>query len=224
MQNNHIYLYNILLCSKFINYPNMQAQLGIETSLAYYLFKYSDELFVKYPKLFNNPSLVVDTYKDMNIIFTLLNISSSTIFEKYIDENHITFKYLNYPFNIYHINHPNSILYKYNNFAEDDYNGIYFKSLPVEAAIAYCFHQYELKYEIHHLMDACVLISLYVSNLSKNILLAYLLQLGVNIKKLMKKAMNSIKLLDFDTLFAFDIPQEQYTESIHATIGFCYSG
>jgi hypothetical protein len=202
----------------------MQAQLGLETSLAYYLFKNSDQLFIKYPRSFNNPSLVVDTYKDMNIIFTLLNISSSSIFEKYVDENHITFKYLNYTFNIYHINHLNSTLYKYNNAEQDNHNGISFKLLPVEAAIAYCFQEYSRKHEIHFLMDACVLISLYVSNFSKNILLSYLLQLGVNVKKLMKKAMSSIKLLDFDSLFAFEIPKEQYQESIHATIGFCYSG
>jgi hypothetical protein len=105
-----------------------------------------------------------------------------------------------------------------------NHNGISFKLLPVEAAIAYCFQEYSRKHEIHFLMDACVLISLYVSNFSKNILLSYLLQLGVNVKKLMKKAMSSIKLLDFDSLFAFEIPKEQYQESIHATIGFCYSG
>jgi len=224
MQNNHTYLYNILLSSKFINYQNMQAQLGLEPSLAYYLFKYSNELFVNYPRLLNKPSLVVDTYKDMNISFTLLNISPTVIFEQYIDKHQITFKYLNYLFSIYHINHPTSILYKYNNSVTDDYNGIPFKLLTIEGAIAYCFSEYSQNYDLCYLMDACVLISIYITQFSKNILLSYLLQLGINVKKIMQTAMNSVKLLDFNTLFDFRVKEEEYRQSIHSTIGFCYGG
>lgn len=224
MQNNNIYLYNILLCSYFINYPNIHSQLGAECSLAYYLFKYSDQLFINYPRVFKNPSLVVDTYRDMNIIFALTSSSTTTIFQEYVDKNHISFKYLKYPFNIYHINHPQSILYKYNNSITNEHNEVSFKLLTVEASIAQSFYNYSYNYDLTYLMDACVLISIYIASISKNILLSYLLQLNVNVKKIMKIAMNSIKLLDFDSLHNFDIKSEECKQSIHSTIGFCYAG
>ncbi len=221
---NNLYLYNLILSSKLINYPDTNTILGPEASVVYYLFKYSKDLYINYPRIFRHPSVITDSYTSMNLYFSLLSHSSNILFLDYKDKNNISFKYFDYHFHIRHINNPDLILYKYNNSTKDEYNGVKFNLPTIEGAIAYCFSLYSNNFNIDDLFDACVLIALYSEKLSNNILLSYLLQLQINVKKVMKKSINHFKLLNFDSLAYFDIAPDDYKTNIHATLGFCHGG
>ena len=216
---NNKYLYNLLLSHRLLNLTNDQSCLGPEISLAYYLFKYSKSLFIHYPRKFDSPSLIIDTHRSLNIFFYVLSNSPSVSFLRYIDNNTISFKYDNYTFNL---THDQDNIYKHNELVNNSYNDINIKMIPIEGTIAYCFQDYAKDYNIDSLLDACVLISTYHSLISNNILFSNLLQIRLNVSKVMKKAKQHIKLLNFSDLIGYDIKPEIYTSSIYSTIGFCY--
>lgn len=221
---NNLYLYNLILSSKLINHPDTSSILGPEASIAYYLLKYSNTLYLNYPRIFRAPSVITDSYRNMNVYFSLLSHSSNIVFLNYKNKDNIDFKYFDYYFQIRYINNKDLVLYKYNNSIKDSYNGVKFNLPTIEVAIAYCFSWYSENFNIEYLFDACVLISLYNKELSNNILLSYLLQLNINVKKVMKKSIAGFKLLDFDHLQDFNITSDVYKTTVHSTLGFCHGG
>ena len=220
--NNNLYLYNLLLSSRLLGYDSGKSFIGPEMSLAYYLFKYSSKLFTEYPRIFDKPSIIVDTYKALNVYHYILSKSPAASNVQY-ENNKITFTYMNkYNFDIHSLSEDkHQLLYHSSQPFETDHNGVRINALSVDSTTAHCFKNYGEQYDLKYLLDASLMISLYSNIISNNLIFSHLLQLGSNIKKIMKKAMHSIKLLDFDVLSGFDLSPDIYKKHIHYTIGFC---
>ena len=77
-QKNNGYLYNFIASSYLFDYDDaFYPILGLDSSLALYLFKYSKELFFSYPYSFTRFSIVADSYLFFNIFCSLLQKTSS---------------------------------------------------------------------------------------------------------------------------------------------------
>ncbi len=210
--NNNAYLYNFILYSSISNYDQeYTAFLGLDGSLALYLFHYSKELFFSYPLLFTECSIITDSDIFLNICFFLIQNISLT--SNIIYNEDIFFNYLNrFNFTIY--NKYNSInyhdLYINNDYTTIVHNGLTFNVLPIECVVAYSIDQYIKKNKnLQYLMNILILSTVYKTQILYNNVLINLLRLNLNIKQVLKAIMKDIKKLT-----SSEIPNLKFSDDI----------
>jgi hypothetical protein len=210
--NNNAYLYNFILSSSILNYDQAYTSfLGLDGSLALYLFHYSKELFFMYPVVFKECSIITDSDIFLNICsFLIQNISLTS---NIIYDNGISFNYLNrFTFTIQ--NKYNTInyhdLYINNDHTTIAHNGLIFNVLPIECVVAYSIDQYIKKNKnLQYLMNILVLSTVYKTQILYNNVLINLLRLNLNIKKVLKAMMKDIKKLT-----SSEIPNLKFSDDI----------
>lgn len=221
---NNAYLYNLILASYFCEYDeHYNPTLGLDSSLCFYLFNYSKDLFFRYPIYFDTASIVSDSELFLNISHVLLSYINHVNNITY--NNMITFKYLqrfNFTISdksqaicsdIFYHNEPNTV----------HYHGLKFNILPIECVIAYCISQYnKLNQNLLYLKTTILLATIYHNQIFANNVLINLLQLKLNISKVLKSMIRDTKALKtFDIL---DCPFDNTTIKSRSLklLEFCY--
>jgi hypothetical protein len=180
-------------------------------------------MFNHYERTFDCPSVIVYSHKQLHIYYHILNQCSNISFLKYIDNTSFDFKYAGNTFTFSHINDKNILQsYQYNAQKTVPYNGFSFNVTPLESVIAYCISNYSVLNNLQYLLDAAVLITIYYAEISTNLIFSSLLQVNVNVKKILKKAITQIKLLNFDKLVGFTFGSDLYINRTHEILGYCY--
>ena len=222
--SNNLYLYNLIFNSEFCNYtPECSCILGMEPSLALYLFSYSKNLFFSYPRSFTKNSLVINNYKFFNT-WIYLSKTHPQVSKFSFNYKNINFRYLqDYAVNIRYIDHVNKYDKVYLNNPPEflEYNGIGYYLPKVEDVIGYCLYLYSKSFNLNYLADACVIGSIYINRIVQNNILTNLLIAGCNIKKIFSKALrdfNKLKFLDMD----FEISQNIIEQRMQPILNFCY--
>lgn len=184
---NNTYLYNFILTSYLLNYDKEYGPvLGLDSSIALYIFNYSKDLFFNYHIFFESCSIVSDSHLFSNISYSLIhNFKQVTNIEYH---NNLTFQYLDkFNFTIYNLDsYQYSILYKNNEPQSLCYNGLKFTIPSIECIIAYCISQYENDNTIDQLKNIILLSGIYQRKLLYNKVLINLLKLNVNLNKTIK--------------------------------------
>lgn len=221
---NNPYLYNLIFNSEFCNYTKeCSCVLGMEPSLALYLFDYSRTLFLTYPREFKTNSLIINSFRFFNTCIYLTknhcNISNYSFNYK-----NINFKYIDrYTTNFIHIDSVNGYdkVYQYNPPEKLYYNGIRYFLPKIEDVISYCFYLYGKSFNISYLRDASVLSCIYKNKIINNNILTNLLIVGSNVKKIFNRAIKDFMKLEFSDI-AFDFDQAYIRERVQPTLDFCH--
>jgi len=221
---NNLYLYNLLLDHKFCNYTDVtDCTLGMEPSLAIYLFSYSKNLFFTYPRQFKDNSLIAYSDNFFNICLYLTKHYPHISNLSYNHKN-INFKYISqYHTNILNIKyvHGYNKIFDYNQPINMVYNGLTFTLAKVEDVISYCLFLYSKHFYPANLKYASVLACIYKNQIVNNHILINLLKLGCNVKKMFQKALRAFgKLVFFD--LDFDFQDCEVQERVEPLLNFCY--
>jgi len=225
-QTNNSYLYNFISSSYLFDYDeSYHPILGMESSIALYLFKYSRPLFFTYPYIFKEFSLVSDSYKFFNICCCLLqNLPSISSFN-YTD-NTISYKFLDTFFiNIYNYMNSNYYLELYNNneIQNITYKGLVFNTLPIESIIAYCIQQYYIQNKnLQNVLNIIVLCTIYKTNLMYNTILSNLLLLKLNTRTVIKQLIKDLSKINIGDLSNFPFTERLSKDRTLEVLEFCY--
>jgi hypothetical protein len=225
IQKNNGYLYNFISSSYLFDYDDaFYPILGLDSSLALYLFQYSKELFFSYPYAFTRFSIVADSYLFFNICCSLLEKTSSINNFKYT-ENIISYLFLDkFYTSIYNYNSDYyTDLYTNNEILSINYNGFLFHTLPIECIIAYCIEQYTLNNRsLQDATNIVLLCTVYYTQLMYNTLLSNLLLLKLNIKTSLKYLLKDIHKINMNQIPGFLFSQDMTKKRTTEVLEFCY--
>jgi hypothetical protein len=201
IQTNNAYLCNFILYSYFLDYhPNYSPILGFESSIPFYLFTYSKNLFFQYPYIFDKASILCDSYLFFNICSDLINrISSIKNIVQNIDS--INFLYLNrFNFSIYSYEHSEDNFLQVNqDFTTIEYHGLNFHIPLIENIISYEIFQYANNFNVKNMYNISILSSIYIDKIQPNTIFSNLLKLGINKKSTITKLIKNISKYNFTT-------------------------
>lgn len=220
---NNAYIYNFILSSSLIKYDDDYiCILGLDSSIPFHLFHYSNDLFINYPYLFNEFSLSLDSYYFLNICYALIYRMPNITNIEYA--KNITFKYLDR----FKITIGNQQDDNYKDLYMTDYstiyhNGLKFYTPSVESSIAYAIYNYDTKHRnILDLTNIIVLSSIYNRLLSYNNVLINLLRLNLNIKNTLKYIIRDLKKFDVRTVPMLKMPDTTVKSRTNELMEFCY--
>lgn len=224
--NNNAYLYNFILSSSILNYDQEYTSfLGLDGSLALYLFHYSKELFFSYPVLFKECSIITDSDIFLNICLFLIQKTSLTSNIIY-DNSSISFNYLNrFNFTIENKHKTGDYheLYINNEYRTISHNGLNFNILPIECVLAYSVDQYiKNNKALNHIINILILSTIYKSQLLYNNVLINLLRLNLNIKSVLKAMIKDIKKLTPSQIPNLNFSDNIIRERTLDLLEFCY--
>lgn len=225
-KSNNAYLYNLILSSSLIEYDEQYNPiLGLDGSLALYLFKYSKELFFDNNLPFTECSLISTCNAFFNTSFGILSLLPAVSNLTY-DTKNIQFTYLNrFTYNIYHINHLDSynILYTYNEPLTITYKGLFFKTLDIECIITYCIYQYsKLNKSLSYLLNIISLLAIYKNSLVANNILINLLRLNLNIKTIIKNIIKDISKMNTFNILGINFSDKIIKDRSLEILEFCH--